>query len=78
LMPTAFVLMVVMKAVEVPTQVNKWAAKETNGIVMEVLPSGSVDNTIRLVLTNALHFKVAWIENFDLSTTKDHGFLSFE
>jgi len=32
-MPTAFVLMVVMKAVEVPTQVNKWAAKETNGIV---------------------------------------------
>ena len=59
MMPTAFVLMVVIKAVEVPTQMNKWAAKETNGIVMEVLPSGSVDNTTRLVLTNALHFKGA-------------------
>ncbi|CAK7347610.1 unnamed protein product [Dovyalis caffra] len=62
------------KAVEVTNEVNTWAEKETNGLIKEVLPSGSVDSTTRLILTNALYFKGAWNEKFDASTTKDDDF----
>ncbi|KAJ6679200.1 SERINE PROTEASE INHIBITOR SERPIN [Salix purpurea] len=62
------------KAVEVTNEVNTWAEKETTGLIKEVLPSGSVDRTTRLILTNALYFKGAWNEKFDASTTKDDDF----
>ncbi|KAJ6328173.1 hypothetical protein OIU77_009961 [Salix suchowensis] len=62
------------KAVEVINEVNTWAEKETTGLIKEVLPSGSVDRTTRLILTNALYFKGAWNEKFDASTTKDDDF----
>lgn len=62
------------KAVEVTNEVNTWAENETNGLIKEVLPSGSVDRTTRLILTNALYFKGAWNEKFDASTTKDDDF----
>jgi len=65
---------VVVKAVEVTNEVNTWAENETNGHIKEVLPSGSVDRTTRLILTNALYFKGAWNEKFDASTTKDDDF----
>ncbi|KDP38406.1 hypothetical protein JCGZ_04331 [Jatropha curcas] len=59
---------------EVTNEVNAWAVKETNGLVKEVLPSGSVDHTTRLIFANALYFKGAWNEKFDASTTKDYDF----
>ncbi|EEF52468.1 Protein Z, putative [Ricinus communis] len=62
------------KAVEVANEVNAWAEKETDGLIKEVLPSGSVDNSTRLVFANALYFKGAWTEKFDASITKDHDF----
>lgn len=62
------------KAVEVTNEINAWAEKETSGLIKEVLPSGSVDATTRLILANALYFKGAWSEKFDASTTKDHDF----
>ncbi|XP_068480716.1 serpin-ZX [Phaseolus vulgaris] len=62
------------KAVEVASEVNSWAAKETNGLVKELLPAGSVDSTTRLIFANALYFKGAWNEKFDASLTKDHDF----
>lgn len=63
-----------LKAVEVTKEVNAWADKETNGLIKEVLPSGSIDATTRLILTNAVYFKGAWNEKFDASETKDHEF----
>ncbi|KAF7139148.1 hypothetical protein RHSIM_Rhsim07G0232500 [Rhododendron simsii] len=57
------------KAVEVTNEVNQWAEKETNGLIKEVLPSGSVDDLTRLIYANALYFKGAWIEKFDASKT---------
>uniref|UniRef100_A0A2P2JEK7 Protein Z n=1 Tax=Rhizophora mucronata TaxID=61149 RepID=A0A2P2JEK7_RHIMU len=66
--------MLVMKADQVANEVNKWAEKETNGLVKEVLPSGAVDNMTRLIFANAVYFKCAWNEKFDASTTKDHDF----
>ncbi|KAA3488884.1 serpin-ZX [Gossypium australe] len=48
--------------------------KETNGLIKEVLPPGSVDASTRLIFANALYFKGAWNEAFDASKTKDHDF----
>lgn len=62
------------KAVEVTNEVNSWAEKETSGLIKEVLPSGSVDSSTRLIFANALYFKGAWNDKFDASKTKDHDF----
>ncbi|CAI0465341.1 unnamed protein product [Linum tenue] len=62
------------KAAEVAKGVNAWAEKQTKGVIKEVLPSGAVDNTTRLVFANALYFKGAWNDKFDASATKDHDF----
>ncbi|CAI0558496.1 unnamed protein product [Linum tenue] len=62
------------KAAEVANGVNAWAEKQTKGVIKEVLPSGAVDNTTKLVFANALYFKGAWNEKFDASATKDHDF----
>ncbi|KAL1533322.1 NADH:ubiquinone reductase (H(+)-translocating) [Salvia divinorum] len=62
------------QAVEVTKQVNAWADKETNGQIKEVLPSGSIDASTRLILANAVYFKGSWNEKFDASETKDHEF----
>ena len=55
-------------------EVNSWAKKETNGLIEEVLPSGSVGSSTRLVFANALYFKGAWSKQFDASKTKEHDF----
>ncbi|KAI8548745.1 hypothetical protein RHMOL_Rhmol07G0297500 [Rhododendron molle] len=62
------------KAVEVTNEVNQWAEKETNGLIKEVLPSGSVDASTKLIFANALYFKGAWTAKFDASKTKDQEF----
>ncbi|XXG55746.1 hypothetical protein AAC387_Pa03g3346 [Persea americana] len=62
------------QAVEVANEVNAWAEKETNGLIKELLPSGSVDGSTRLILANALYFKGAWNEKFDASKTRDSNF----
>ncbi|XP_057731197.1 serpin-ZX [Arachis stenosperma] len=62
------------KAVEVSKEVNSWAEKETNGLIKEVLPAGSVDGSTRLIFANAIYFKGAWTEKFDAQMTKDHNF----
>ncbi|KAG5542202.1 hypothetical protein RHGRI_021911 [Rhododendron griersonianum] len=62
------------KADEVTNEVNQWAGKQTNGLIKEVLPSGSVDDSTRLIFANALYFKGAWTEKFNASKTKDREF----
>ncbi|KAE9586784.1 hypothetical protein Lal_00004551 [Lupinus albus] len=62
------------KAVEVTNEVNSWAEKETNGLIKEILPLGSVDSLTRLIFANALYFKGAWNDKFDASITKDYDF----
>ncbi|KAL0557998.1 hypothetical protein IC582_006560 [Cucumis melo] len=62
------------KAVEVTSEVNSWAEKQTNGLITEVLPPGSVDSLSKLILANALYFKGEWEEKFDASKTKKQDF----
>nr|ACJ85832.1 unknown [Medicago truncatula]AFK44565.1 unknown [Medicago truncatula] len=62
------------KAVEVTNEVNSWAEKETNGLIKELLPLGSVNNATRLIFANALYFKGAWNDKFDASKRKTTSF----
>ncbi|XP_039687708.1 serpin-ZX [Medicago truncatula] len=62
------------KVVEVTNEVNIWAEKETNGLIKEILPQGSINNLSRLVFANALYFKGSWNQKIDASTTKDYDF----
>ncbi|CAI9763670.1 unnamed protein product [Fraxinus pennsylvanica] len=62
------------KAVEATKEVNLWAEKETSGLIKEILPSGSVDGSTRLIFANAVYFKGAWNEKFDASKTKEDEF----
>lgn len=62
------------KAGAITKEVNAWAEKGTNGLIQEILPSGSVDATTRLLFANAVYFKGAWTEKFSASETKDHEF----
>ncbi|KAH7841217.1 hypothetical protein Vadar_027198 [Vaccinium darrowii] len=62
------------KAVEVTNEVNLWVEKETNGLIKEVLPSDSVDESTALIFANALYFKGAWTEKFDEAKTRDQEF----
>ncbi|XP_021718729.1 serpin-ZX-like [Chenopodium quinoa] len=62
------------KAVEVASDVNSWAEKQTSGLIKELLPPGSVDNTTRLIFANSVYFKGAWNEKFDVSKTKEDDF----
>ena len=53
---------------------NTWVEKVTSGTIEELLPPGSVDESTRLVLGNALYFKGAWTNKFDASETRDGEF----
>jgi serpin B len=52
--------------------INKWAEKETQGRIKDVL--SSVDPLTRLILTNAIYFKGKWQEQFNKKSTKDQPF----
>nr|P93692.1 RecName: Full=Serpin-Z2B; AltName: Full=TriaeZ2b; AltName: Full=WSZ2b; AltName: Full=WZS3 [Triticum aestivum]CAA72274.1 serpin [Triticum aestivum] len=62
------------KAAEVTAQVNSWVEKVTTGLIKDILPAGSIDNTTRLVLGNALYFKGAWTDQFDPRATQSDDF----
>ncbi|KAI9073453.1 hypothetical protein K1719_044590 [Acacia pycnantha] len=62
------------KADEVEREVNSWVENATNGLIREILPSGSLDQETKLVLANALYFKGAWDQKFDPTMTRTRSF----
>lgn len=56
--------------------VNAWTAGQTHDRIPTILPDGSVDNTTRLVLVNALYFKAPWQSPFDQESTKQGTFVT--
>ncbi|MBP1929504.1 serpin B [Methanolinea mesophila] len=54
--------------------INLWVNERTAGKIADLLPSGSVDPRTRLVITNAVYFKGAWILQFDPAKTTEHEF----
>ncbi len=55
--------------------INLWVAAQTNDKIKELIPAGVLDEMTRMVLTNAIYFKAAWMHRFDASATKDGSFM---
>ena len=53
--------------------INGWTAKRTNDRIKELLPEGSVDGAL-LVLLNAIYFKASWLAPFEATNTKRETF----
>jgi len=56
------------------TTINQWVADHTANRIQDLLPSGSIDASTRLVLSNALYFKGSWAEPFDAHSTSNAAF----
>jgi len=56
--------------------INAWVQKQTQDKIKDLLKPGILNNLTRLVLTNAIYFKAAWIEPFDPKNTKPGDFLA--
>jgi serpin B len=49
---------------------NQWVEKMTESRIRDLFPQGSIDDTTRLVLANAVYFKTRWAEPFEKSRTR--------
>ena len=54
--------------------INNWVAIQTNDLIKDLLPEGSINNTARFVLTNAVYFKASWETPFPAEKTLDRTF----
>ena len=54
--------------------INDWVGAQTNQRIRDLLQSGMVDESTRLVLTNAVYFLGEWLEPFDATRTKREKF----
>ncbi len=57
-------------------EINSWVADQTNDLIDELLPAGSIDANTKLVLTNAIYLLANWYEQFDPDDTTDEPFTS--
>ena len=51
-------------------EINDWVAGQTRDRIKDLMPSGSIDNLTRLVVTNAIYFKGEWLRPFDAGSTQ--------
>ncbi|MBD1937477.1 serpin family protein [Microcoleus sp. FACHB-68] len=63
---------------EARTQINRWIAQKTHEKIKNLIPSGVLSSDTRLVLTNAIYFKAAWLSPFDPSKTKNEPFTTLD
>ena len=54
--------------------INKWVSDQTEGKIEDLIPKDVIDEWTRLVLTNAVYFNAAWLNQFDKDMTKDNVF----
>ncbi len=54
--------------------INDWVSEQTANKIQELLPAGSIDPGIFLVLTNAVYFKANWFHQFDEKMTSNGQF----
>ena len=66
----------VLKPDESRKIINDWVSDETREKIQDLIPQGAINSDTRLVLSNAIYFKAAWLEPFEESYTEDgifHG-----
>lgn len=54
--------------------INRWVSDGTEGLIEEVLSSGTISSLTRLALTNAIYFQAHWESPFDPDSTRDADF----
>ncbi|WP_214084274.1 serpin family protein [Methanoculleus sp.] len=54
--------------------INRWVEENTQDKIRDLLPPGSIGPPTRLVITNAIYFKGAWVERFDANETTGEEF----
>ena len=54
--------------------INGWVGDQTKGKIPELIPPKILDESTRLVLTNAVYFKGSWLNEFDAKLTGDDKF----
>jgi serpin B len=54
--------------------INTWVASQTQACIQNLIPAGAIDNTTRLVLTNAIYFEAQWADTFQHEQTQDGTF----
>jgi len=54
--------------------INLWVEAQTNEKIKDLIPAGALNELTRLVITNAVYFKAAWLYPFDPENTKDGSF----
>ena len=59
---------------EARVRINDWVAEETAGKVEDLLPPGIIDESTRLVLTNAIYFNASWLWQFNPRDTEVRPF----
>ena len=55
-------------------RVNDWVAESTEEKIKDLLPSGTIDSSTRLVLTNAIYFNASWLWPFSKNRTQKGSF----
>ena len=56
------------------TLINNWVANETNNLIQNLIPPGTLDTYTRLVLVNALYLNASWLTTFDPNSTNSQIF----
>ena len=56
------------------TLINNWVASETNNLITNLIPQGTLDSLTRLVLVNALYLNASWLTAFDPNSTNSQIF----
>ena len=54
--------------------INLWVEAQTNEKIRDLIPEGALNELTRLVITNAVYFKAAWLSPFDPANTKNGSF----
>ena len=58
-------------------RINKWVEFETKEKIKNLIPQGIINDSTRLILTNAVYFKGEWLEEFNqINTQKDNFYIS--
>ena len=56
--------------------INTWVEQKTADKIKDLIPPNYVDHLTRLVLTNAIYFKGAWVKEFDRTKTWNDIFIT--
>ena len=55
-------------------QINKWAAQKTNNLIQQVISPDQINDSTRLVITNAIYFMGKWAKKFESNLTRKENF----